>query len=122
MASFDRFMKRGITVIPVKLSYFWNRNLFIGEFIDSPCLVLFQDRETAKRIGGVKGDLQMIKTGKKGRIRIPVLFSKFSNFTGEVTFVDIGNYLEIWQREEWVEWNEIHEEEYEDIIIKILSL
>lgn len=121
MASFDRLMRRGIAVIPVRLSYLWNRNLLIGEFHDCPCLVLFQDKETAESVGGTKGDLQQIKTGKKGRIRIPVCFSKFSNFTGEVTFINIGNRLEIWCKEEWREWNKIHEKEYDNTIIKILS-
>jgi len=95
LSDFDRKMQNGVAFIPAKRRFLWQRSLFIGESPDSLCLVLLQSKGSQAR------NIVPIKAGKKGRITIPEGFSYLAGFTGMVTFVGGGTYLEIWRKEDW---------------------
>ena len=122
MSSFERKATNGVFFIPAKLGYLWGMEVFIGKFIDCPCLAIFQDEETAKRVGGIK-ELRQITIGKRGRMRISTSFPDFAGTTGTFVIVNIGSYLEVWHKIEWGSmYEKVRKEEYEAVILKILSL
>ena len=99
LSDFDRKMQNGVAFIPAKRRFLWQRNLFIGESPDSLCLVLLQEKPGSKE--NQVRNIVPIKIGKKGRTTIPKEFLYLAGFTGEITFVGGGTYLEIWRKEDW---------------------
>ncbi len=67
------------------------------------------------------GGASAVELDHKGRFILPIYLREFGKIKGEIVFVGLSRYVEIWEKEKWNEYQKFLEKNIDSISKKLLK-